>query len=187
MIPISVRLFRLLLFAYPAPFRHEFSGEMVSMFRERCEYEAAAYGWWGVLLVWSGVLIDTAVTVPQEHYSMLTNDIRYAFRSLRKSAGFTAAALSCLALGIGASTAIFSIVNAVILKPLPYKDSGRYARVYTAFPDFPGAVSRSSGCLRRNFGICSARGVPGTSWKRGPWAVRASTVVPNLFASIFAT
>ena len=65
---------------------------------------------------------------------MLIQDIRYAFRSLRKSLGFTTAAISCLALGIGASTAIFSIVNAVLLKPPPYRDSKNYARVYTEFP-----------------------------------------------------
>ncbi|HWE52560.1 MAG TPA: ABC transporter permease [Bryobacteraceae bacterium] len=53
---------------------------------------------------------------------------------MRKSAGFTAAAIVCLALGIGASTAIFSIVNAVLLRPLPYRDSASYARVYTEFP-----------------------------------------------------
>jgi putative ABC transport system permease protein len=65
---------------------------------------------------------------------MLNRDFRYAFRSLRKSAGFTTAAVLCLALGIGASTAIFSIVNAILLKPLPYRDSRNYARVYTEFP-----------------------------------------------------
>jgi putative ABC transport system permease protein len=69
--------------------------------------------------------------------SVLIRDIRYAFRSLTHSRGFAAAAIACLALGIGASTAIFSIVNAVVLKPLPYRDSGRYARLYTEFPTFP--------------------------------------------------
>jgi putative ABC transport system permease protein len=65
---------------------------------------------------------------------MPINDIRYAFRSLRRSPGFTTAAEVCLGLGIGASTAIFSIVNAVLLKPLPYRDAKNYARVYTEFP-----------------------------------------------------
>lgn len=60
---------------------------------------------------------------------MLIQDIRYAFRSFVRAPGFTLVALLTLALGIGGTTAIFSIVDGVLLRPLPYSDPGRILRV----------------------------------------------------------
>jgi putative ABC transport system permease protein len=121
----AIRRFRLLLRLLPADFRGDYGPEMEQVFADQ-RAEAERHGdKIGVWRLWWETAKGIFTTAPREHLSMLGQDSGFALRMMRKNLGFTMAAIIVLGLGIGADTAIFSVVNAVLLKPLPYEHGER--------------------------------------------------------------
>lgn len=78
-------------------------------------------------------------------FESILADLKFAFRRLRKSPGFATTVLLTLAIGIGANTTVFSVVNGVLLKPLPYPDSGQLVSLWLNAPGAGGLANFSSG------------------------------------------
>ena len=118
----------------------------------------------------------------------LIQDLRYALRGLRRNPGFTSIALLTLALGIGASTAIFSVMYAVLLRPLPYRDPAKLVMVWawtkdsqrafredtTSYPDYQDWKTQSRRFEDFAFFIPKISNVSagGSPEKIGGWFVR---------------
>jgi putative ABC transport system permease protein len=130
----STRRYRMLLRMLPADFRGDFGPEMEEVFAEQradAERNGDKIGIWRL---WWETAKGIFTTAPREHLSMLRQDCAFALRMMRKNLGFTIAAIIVLGLGIGANTAIFSVVNAVLLKPLPYEHGERLLTLQQGTP-----------------------------------------------------
>ena len=141
----TAKRFRMLLRLLPAEFRGDFGPEMEQVFVEQREEAAREGGKMGIWRLWWETAKGIFTTAPREHLSMLRQDSTFALRMMRKNFGFTLAAIIVLGLGIGANTAIFSVVNAVLLKPLPYQHGERLLMMRQSTP--------ASGLMGRNVSV----------------------------------
>ena len=165
-LPLSRGAYRILLAAYPPEIRRLHGSEMREAFAAVCRESTRHRG--GLIACWVSTLKDFIGTAPAEWLDLFrerfarpgnrpqcTNrprrenmiggswsDLQYAVRQLVKHPGFTAVAVLTLALGIGANTAIFTVIQGVLLQPLPYDEPEQLVRYWSRWSQFPrGSIS----------------------------------------------
>ncbi len=147
-------ILRLTLRLLPPGFRKEFGDEIRELLVTRARVIRSRQGWVGLLRFWGLQFSDIAYTAFFErqpaaykqnineskpgifNMETLLQEIGHAFRSLRRDPVFAGVAIMTLALGIGANSTVFNVVNGVVLKPLPYTDSDRLVTVWSELPGF---------------------------------------------------
>ncbi len=126
-----MRFYRALLHLYPKSFRAEYGDEMRAVFARELRATSGA----GLWLFVARTLLDTIANAARVHGDITRQDLRHALRSLRRSPGFSATAILVAALGIGATTATFSIADHVLLRPLPFPEAGRLVKLWEKQPE----------------------------------------------------
>jgi putative ABC transport system permease protein len=147
----SETLFRALLRSFPASYRAEHGEELAQFFRDRWTDEVEERGRFRATVRWPMIAWDLVKEGIGERVSSkhrpggeqsgrgglrLTHDLRLAVRALRRSPGFTAVAIATLAIAIAANSAMFRLVDAVLLRPLPYTAADRLITIDHPVPKF---------------------------------------------------
>jgi len=129
--PLALKLYRFLLKLYPAGFRDDYAGPMEREFRDEL---AESSGGLALAKLWVRLLTDLAVSIPLQFSRELSQDARHTLRLWANRPGQTGFAILALAIGIGANTGVFSVVNALLLRSLPFHGPSHLAAFGTFLP-----------------------------------------------------
>src|SRR5580704_3478697 len=129
--PFSLKLYRFLLKFYPAGFHDDYAGPMEHEFRDEL---AESSGIFALGRLWIRLLADLAVSIPLQFLREISQDARHTLRLWANRPWQTGFAILALAIGIGANTGVFSVVNALLLRSLPFHDPSRLASLGRFFP-----------------------------------------------------
>ena len=126
------RVYRALLHLYPSSFRAEYGSEIEAVFARR----RREVGIPGAALLWLEAVVDVVWNAARAHWDILRQDFRYSARLLARSPGFAATAILVSALGVGATTATFSITDHVLVRPLPFEQPDRLVKLYQSVHEY---------------------------------------------------
>jgi putative ABC transport system permease protein len=135
-VPFSVRLYRRLVNLYPAGFRENYAGALERQFLDEI---ADSHGPLPLAGLWIRMLCDLAVSVPSQFAREVAQDARNGLRLWKRRPIHTGLAIAALAIGIGASTGVFSVVNALLLRSLPFRDPDRLMATHIFSPPHASA------------------------------------------------
>ena len=124
-------LFRAVLHLYPAAYRDEYGKEMTLVFLDRLRGETN-----NILRLFAalGAFTSIVMDAPGQHIQVLAQDLRLAFRLLKREKWFASVAIGTIAIGIGASSAVFSVGKSLLVDALPYRDAERATMVWVSNP-----------------------------------------------------
>ncbi len=144
---IALRIYRALLALVPGDLARCYGDEMVRFLGEAMDDAVRRRGWRAAVGVFGEAVLDLLRRTPYEHWlrreranrrgramNALPQDVRYAVRGLRRQPGVTALLVGTLALGIAAAIAVFTMVNAIVLRPLPFRAADRLVYVNETAP-----------------------------------------------------
>ena len=128
-----MRFYRALLRLYPAGFRAEYAADMAGIFAARRQ---RTRGLAAVVALYAAAIWDVVQNAMRVHADLLRQDLRYAVRTLLRAKGYAATAVAITALGVGATTAAFSITDHVLIRPLRFADAERLVKVWEKEPQY---------------------------------------------------